>query len=217
MCNLYNLTTNQQAIRDFIEITYDTLGNLEPDIDIYPDRPAPVVRNVNGGRDLTRLTWGMPTPLEHLKFADAPDTGVTNVRKTWIDHWQQWLGVENRCVVPATAFSEYGEQPDPVTKRKPLYWFALDASQPLYFFAGIWTKWTGTRGSKKTPRTGDHELFGFLTCKPNGIVAPIHSKAMPVMLRTKDEVEMWLTADWKQAKVLQRPLPDDALQIVERK
>ena len=195
MCNLYNLTTNQQAIRDFIEITYDTLGNLEPDINVYPDRPAPVVRNVNGGRELTRLTWGMPTPLEHLK-SDAPDTGVTNVRKTWIDHWQQWLAVENRCVVPATAFSEYGEQPDPVTKRKPLYWFALDASQPLYFFAGIWTKWTGTRGSKKTPRTGDHELFGFLTCKPNSIVAPIHSKAMPVVLQTKEEVEMWLTADW---------------------
>lgn len=157
------------------------------------------------------LTWGMPTPVEHLKAPDAPDTGVTNVRNTFAPHWRQWLGVEHRCVVPATAFSEYGQTPDPETKRKPLYWFALDESQPLFVFAGIWTRWTGTRGSKKTPRTGDHELFAFLTTKPNEVVAPIHPKAMPVILTTKDEIEMWLMADWSDARALQRPLRDDRL------
>ena len=44
ICNLYNLTTNQQAIRDFVRITHDIAGNLEPDLDVYPDRSAPVVR-----------------------------------------------------------------------------------------------------------------------------------------------------------------------------
>ena len=125
-------------------LTHDSIGNLEPILDVYPDRPAPVVRNTDGGLELAALTWGMPTPVEHLKSPDAPDTGVTNVRKTWIRHWQQWLGVEHRCVVPATAFSEYGQVPNPVTKRKPLYWFALDQAQPLFFFAGIWTRWEGT-------------------------------------------------------------------------
>ncbi|MFB2553515.1 SOS response-associated peptidase [Ensifer soli] len=216
MCNLYNLTTNQQAIRDVVSITHDSLGNLEPSIDLYPDRPAPVVLNTAGGTTLARLTWGMPTPVEHLKSPDAPDTGVTNVRNTHIAHWKQWIGVEHRCIVPATAFSEYGEAPDPVTKRKPLFWFALDRNQPLFFFAGIWTAWSGTRGSMKTPRAGEHQLFAFLTTRPNGIVAPIHKKAMPVILTTQGEVETWLTADWKTAKALQRPLPDDQLQIVER-
>ncbi len=93
MCNLYNLTTNQQAIRDFVALTHDSIGNLEPILDVYPDRPAPVVRKTDGGLELARLTWGMPTPVEHLKTPDAPDTGVTNVRKTWIRHWQQWLGL----------------------------------------------------------------------------------------------------------------------------
>lgn len=216
MCNLYNITTNQQGIRDFVSSTHDVLGNLEPSIDAYPDRPAPVVRNIDGRRELARLTWGMPTPVEHLKTPDAPNTGVTNVRKTWIPHWQQWLGVDNRCVVPATAFSEYGQTADPITKRKPLYWFALDPSQPLFFFAGIWTRWTGTRGSNRTPRPGDHELFAFLTTSPNEIVRPIHPKAMPVILTTPAEVETWLTADWREVRSLQRPLPDSALQIVER-
>lgn len=216
MCNLYNLTTNQQAIRDFVAITQDSLGNLEPSLDVYPDRPAPVVRNIEGGRELAALTWGMPTPVEHLKAPDAPDTGVTNVRKTWIGHWQQWLDVENRCVVPATAFSEYGQEPDAVTKRKPLYWFALDETQPLFFFAGIWTRWEGVRGSNRTPRFGAHKLFAFLTTDANDMVKPIHPKAMPVILTSQDEVETWLSADWQQAKALQRPLPSEQLKIVER-
>ena len=56
MCNLYNLTTNQQAIRDIAGATSDSLGNLEPSLDVYPDRPAPVVRNTGSGRELARLT-----------------------------------------------------------------------------------------------------------------------------------------------------------------
>src|SRR5580765_7077603 len=102
MCNLYNITTNQEAIRQFIGIMEDRVGNLEPSLDLYPDRPAPVVRNDgNGVRELTKLTWGMPTP-EMLLKPGAPDTGVTNVRKTWLPHWRHWLDVANRCVVPAT-------------------------------------------------------------------------------------------------------------------
>jgi putative SOS response-associated peptidase YedK len=216
MCNLYNITTNQQAIRAIIGMLSDNVGNLEPSIDAFPDRPAPVVRNTaDGKRELTTLIWGMPTPNEHLK-PGAPDTGVTNIRKPWVSHWRRWTGVPNRCVVPVTAFCEYAQAPDPVTKKKPKVWFALDQSQPLFFFAGLWTTWTGVRGSMKTPRSGDHELFAFLTCDPNGVVAPVHPKAMPVILTDKDEIETWLTADWKEAKMLQRPLPDVTLQIVER-
>ncbi len=72
------------------------------------------------------------------------------------------------------------------------------------------------RGPKSAPVEGDHELFGFLTTEANAVVAPVHAKAMPVILTTSDEVEMWLEADTAEALALQRPLPDDALRIVAK-
>ena len=50
-----------------------------------------------------------------------------------------------------------------------------------------------------------NDLFGFLTTAPNDVVAPIHSKAMAVVLTKADEIEAWLTAPAEKALKLQRP------------
>lgn len=46
--------------------------------------------------------------------------------------------------------------------------------------------------------------------------APIHPKAMPVILTTPDEFDRWLEADTVGTLSLQRPLPDDAIRIVAK-
>jgi putative SOS response-associated peptidase YedK len=234
MCNLYSVTTTRQAILDLVRATRGPgpETNFPPLPGVFPDYPAPIVRNAaDGVRELAMTRWGMPSSRKAIldaatRRADRlrakgkpvdfdellrlePDGGTTNVRNTASAHWKRWLGVGNRCVVPFNSFSEFDQ-----AARQDV-WFARDESRPLAVFAGIWTAgWTGVRKIRTGVETID--LFAFLTTQPNAEVGAVHPKAMPVILTEPDEIETWLTAPWGIAQELQRPLPDGALRIVAR-
>jgi putative SOS response-associated peptidase YedK len=148
---------------------------------------APIVRVADGERQIEIMRWGMPSPPQ---YGGAP---VTNIRNVKSPHWRRWLGPESRCLVPVTSFCEYEDTRIAKAKKIPT-WFASDENRPLIAFAGIWTSWTGTRGTKANPVEGEHKLYGFLTTEPNEVVAPIHPKAMPVLLTTDEEFDVWLRA-----------------------
>ena len=67
----------------------------------------------------------------------------------------------------------------------------------------------------KEGETTNH-IFAFLTTESNKVVGAIHPKAMPVILTTREEIDIWMTASPEEALKLQRPLRDDALMIVAR-
>jgi putative SOS response-associated peptidase YedK len=202
------MTTNQEAIRNLFNVAVDNAGNLPPMPGVYPDYAAPIVRNGAEGRELAMARWGMPSPAFALKGRNS-DSGVTNVRNAYSPHWRRWLGVENRCLVPFNSFAETDN--GTFGGRAPV-WFAFDESRPTACFAGIWTRWTSVRKVREGETTND--VFAFLTINPNAEVEAIHPKAMPVILRTHEEVNTWMAAPASEALRLQRPLPDGALRIV---
>jgi putative SOS response-associated peptidase YedK len=230
MCNLYSMTKNQAAIRNLFPIQRDLTGNLPSMPGIFPDYPAPIIRNIPDGLELSLTRWGMPSSqlaiMEAAKKRAAkldakgkpvdfkellrmePDSGTTNIRNVTSKHWKRWLGPGNRCLVPFTSFSEFNKL------AGGDIWFALDESRPLAFFAGIWANWTSVRKVREGETTND--LCGFLTTAPNAEVGAVHPKAMPVILTTPQEWERWMTAPTEEALKLQRPLPDGALRVVAR-
>jgi putative SOS response-associated peptidase YedK len=62
MCNLYSITTNQTAVAALFRVVNNRVGNLAPMPGVFPDYPAPVIRNTVDGRELTMMRWGMPPP-----------------------------------------------------------------------------------------------------------------------------------------------------------
>ena len=232
MCNLYAMTRTRSEAARLARAMTDRNNNQPPIPGVFPDYAAPIVRNSGGARELVDVRWGMPSSKKALldaatKRADKlrakggevdfaellrmePDKGTTNIRNTASTHWKRWLGVENRCLVPFTSFSE----PDQVGGTLQPVWYALSEDRPLAFFAGIWAPWKCVRKIKEGEVSCD--LFGFLTTEANAEVARHHSKAMPVILTAPDEWETWMTAPWEVAAQLQRPLPDGSLTIVAR-
>ena len=208
MCNLYNHTTSQEAMRQLFQgVTFhDRAGNLPVQLEIYPDYLAPIIRNAPEGLELVKSRWGLPTPPTFL-VGKKTDRGVTNVRNTASPHWRKWLVPAYRCLVPFNRFAE----PDTVNGGNA--WFALPDDR-LAFFAGVHVpQWSSVRKIKDGATTDD--LFAFLTCEPNAEVRAVHPKAMPVILATREEWDVWMTRPWLEAAQYQRPLADGLLQVVD--
>ncbi|MEH2534257.1 putative SOS response-associated peptidase YedK [Bradyrhizobium sp. AZCC 1588] len=67
MCNRYSITTNREAIRQLFRVVNRYVGNLPRMPGVFPDYPAPVIRNAGAECELALMRWGMPPP---------PRTGV---------------------------------------------------------------------------------------------------------------------------------------------
>ena len=189
---------------------------------VYPKYQAPVVIVQGGEQALDHMGLGMPAPLQPFRPDEKPQRPgfLTNVRNTRSGHWRAWLASANvtvgkdklqggRCIVPATMFAE----PDRNTSKPVLNrWFGRADGIP-FFFAGIWREWQGDVGTIKELNVALHRLYCILTTEPNATVAPIHDKAMPVLLTTAEDVNVWLNGTLEDALKLQKPQPDEVIVI----
>lgn len=207
MCNLYTIDSGPADLRARfgVEPEDDHTGNLGVS-DIYPRRPAPIVKlGENSQREMVMMDWGHPFQKGGLNSRGKPWAlkAQSNIRNTTAWTWRPFLGPAHRCLVPVNRFAEPG--PD-----KKNVWFGV-LKEPIFAFAGIWrdfdSDWNEDRGLSST------KVFAFLTTDANDLVEPIHKQAMPVIL-AKDDWDTWLTAEWSEAKALQAPYDHEKMAIV---
>lgn len=192
MCNLYRMNRTSAEIANLFKADDHWRGELAKHY-VAPGREGPVVIERDGHRIAGLMTWGIPN-------RGKP---VTNVRNLDSPFWRGMLDrPHHRCLVPAIEFEEWSSKADPTTGKKRPYWFTLP-SRPVFAFAGIWRKVDG------------QARFAFLTTEPNSLIAPIHPKAMPVILDEAD-YDLWLTSDWPAAGRLVAPYPSQLMTIVDR-
>ena len=119
---------------------------------------------------------------------------------------------ENRCLVPATSYSEHA----PGKPAVP-HWFALGRGpagfrvrRPIAAALDWSARHQGGPGSwcARAVRLPDLRAERFDDAGP--------SQAMPFILTTPEECEAWLAAPVNEALRLQRPLPDALLSIVAK-
>jgi putative SOS response-associated peptidase YedK len=77
---------------------------------VFPDYPAPVVRNA------ATSTRDGDDALGHVSV-NGLVVLPQNIRNTSSPHWRGWLKPESRCSAPANSFAEYAPDPNPATKK----------------------------------------------------------------------------------------------------
>ncbi len=140
VCNRYRMTASRaDALRRF-GVAAKPLGDWDtpPIPDLFPKKPAWVVREVDGARVLDRMAWGVPTTVRGAK-GQPIEKPVTNVRNLGSPFWRSMLQTPaQRCLVPVTSFSEYGQVRGDDGKL-PLHWFdvPLRVTMPLFYAASF--------------------------------------------------------------------------------
>ncbi len=132
--------------------------------------------------------WGVPPPPSATDAARP----VLTVRNPDSPFWTGNLrNPEFRCLVPATAFMEWGAGTDRDGKRRQ-HWFGA-GDQPLFAFAGVW-------------KDSDVPAFALLTCAPNAALKATGRDAMPVILPShRGAWATWLHGGWDKASALLQP------------
>ena len=101
--------------------------------------------------------------------------------------WRNWLGREHRCIVPASAFAD----PDRNTAKPPAGTCFERAEKPRSSSPRSGRHRPAIARQKRRPRLTT-VCSRSLHPSSNAVVAPVHEKAMPVMLMTDADIDRWL-------------------------
>lgn len=177
---------------------------LPPRYNIAPTQDAPVVRAVEGERELAPLRWGLvPFWARDLKLGNRMINarGETVARKP---AFRQAFR-KRRCLVLANGFYEWqktaaGKQP----------WYIDQADGEPFAMAGLWESWRGGPDAD-ADGTAPVETCTIITTAANAMMRELHDR-MPVILDSAG-IDRWLdpAAATAGLESLLAPAPDGVL------
>jgi putative SOS response-associated peptidase YedK len=203
MCNHYanipEMVPLMTTWREFI--SWNLHASLPQDAaeiaaEIWPRKKAWTVRQERAGAFADVMTWGVPLTLPGKRPGTQVTKHITNVRNLNSPFWRSMLAnPEQRCLIPFARFAE-----PKIGAGREEHWFHV-SDRAVSAFAGIWR--LNASGAK---------VFAFLTCEPNPLVAPLHPKAMPVILHEQD-YGLWLSGGTHDAVKLAVPFPSQLMGV----
>jgi putative SOS response-associated peptidase YedK len=182
MCGRYATTRSSPDLSQLFSAFDETGGELEPDYNVAPTDPTPIVRvsETLQRRALTVARWGLIP-----SWADSPRVGVRmiNARAETVATARAFASSfqGRRCLVPVDGWFEWLE-------RKPFYMTVPDGLA----FGGLWTQ----------------NRFGIscaiVTTAAMGRLTKVHSR-MPLLVQP-ERWEEWLSAPADPALLTQASL-----------
>jgi len=178
MCGRIVATQPTGVLAEYFAVDEVRVEAPEPNWNVAPTDPVPVVVVRNEHRLLGQMRWGLIPSWS----ADARGAArLINARAESVSSKPAFRNAfaRRRCLIPADGFYEWQRHPD--VKTKPWYIHRADgAPMPL---AGVWEEW-------RDPATDELvRTCAVITTKANEWMAPIHDR-IPVII----EADRW--GDW---------------------
>jgi putative SOS response-associated peptidase YedK len=178
MCGRYDLSENPAAIRAHFDVP--SVPQFGPSRDVRPTERAPIIRlnPLSTKRESTLARWGLvPSWAKDLKFGAR----CINARIESLASLQAYRAAfrNRRCVVPVSAFFEWGGPSGQRTK-----WRICPEDQPLFGLAGLWERWFD-------PHSGEPlDTYTIVTTAANERLAALHDR-MPLIV-APERYASWL-------------------------
>jgi putative SOS response-associated peptidase YedK len=196
MCGRYATSRSSADLSALFDADDDTGDGLEPDYNVAPTDPVPIVRisRSAGARVLSRVKWGLvPSYAKDTKGAAR----LINARSETVTKSGAFSPSfqKRRCLVPADGWYEWYKR-GPKDKQP---YFMTDPDGDVLAFAGLWSVWGPKDGQS------DERVLSccVLTTAAVGDLAVVHDR-MPLVI-PRDRWNDWLTLDPADAEGLLEP------------
>lgn len=204
MCGrAYETYTDDELAMRYLNRKPLRLPAFRPSFNLAPTQESPVVRVVEGKRQIDLFHWQFIPPWEK-EFKTRLSTINARSESVFTSNLYKGSILKRRCIVPLSGFFEWKRDGE----RKRPYAIHLK-TESIMSVAGIWTTWRHGDDSER-------HSFAILTTSANSLMKQIHDR-MPVILDRADE-DSWLDPENQapeRIKNLLKPCPSDHLETYE--